>query len=93
MAAIEQACAKICRRLLPHLQQKATAVATWQATVAQVQDGSGIAPASVMLSAYGFYDGTERDKNGHTTKGKTSVAFVLSVWFGSCAPHVSRAIA
>jgi len=30
-----------------------------------------VAPASVMLSAYGFYDGTERDKDGCTTKGET----------------------
>ena len=36
-----------------------------------MQDGSGVAPASVMLSAYGFYDGTERDKDGRTTKGET----------------------
>jgi len=63
--------AKICHRLQPHLQQKDSTWDTWQATVAEVQDGSGVAPASVMLSAYGFYDGTERDKDGRTTKGET----------------------
>ena len=70
MAAIEQACSKICRRLQPHLQQKGTTWETWQATIAEDQDGSGMAPASVMLSAYGFYDGTERDPQGRTTKGE-----------------------
>jgi len=69
VAAIEQACAKICRRLQPHLQQKGSTWETWQATVTEVQEGSGVAPASVMLSAYGFYDGMERDKDGRTTKG------------------------
>lgn len=72
VAATEQACAKICSRLRPHLQQKGTGWATWQATVGQVQDGSALTPASVMLSAYGFYDGTRRDKNGRTGKGKAS---------------------
>lgn len=88
VAAIEQACAKICRRLLPHLQQKATAWATWQATVAQVQDGSGIAPASVMLSAYGFYDGTERDQNGRTTKGARSSKPLKYTSFGAACSEV-----
>lgn len=69
VAAIEQACNKICSRLQPHLQQKSSAWETWQATVAEVQEGSGLSPASVMLSAYGFYDGTERDAQGRTTKG------------------------
>lgn len=69
MAAIEQACSKICSRLKPHLQQKSSTWETWQATVAQVQEGSGLTPASVMLSAYGFYDGTARDPHGRTTKG------------------------
>lgn len=69
VAAIEQACNKICRRLQPHLQQKRSTWETWLATVAQVQEGSGLSPASVMLSAYGFYDGTARDEDGRTTKG------------------------
>lgn len=69
MAAIEQACNKICSRLKPHLQQKGSTWETWQATVAEVQEGSGLTPASVMLSAYGFYDGTARDADGRTTKG------------------------
>lgn len=69
MAAIEQACNKICSRLRPHLQPKGSTWETWQATVAEVQEGSGLTPASVMLSAYGFYDGTARDADGRTTKG------------------------
>ena len=69
VAAVEQACNKICNRLKPHLQEKSSSWATWQATVAEVQEGSGLTPASVMLSAYGFYDGTARDPQGRTTKG------------------------
>ena len=69
MAAVQQACAKLCRRLEPHLTKKDSGFATWQATVKEVQDGSAFGPSSVMLSAYGFYDGTERDVNGQTTKG------------------------
>lgn len=70
VAAVQQACAKLCSRLQPHLKKKESAFATWQATVKEVQDGSALFPSSVMLSAYGYYDGTERDANGQTTKGK-----------------------
>lgn len=34
---------------------------TWKATIASVHADIGYAPASAMLSAYGFYDGTQRD--------------------------------
>ncbi|DBA80138.1 TPA: hypothetical protein ACH3X2_007614 [Trebouxia sp. C0005] len=88
VAAIEQACAKICRRLQPHLQQKGSTWDTWQATVAEVQDGSGVAPASVMLSAYGFYDGTERDKDGRTTKGSKSAKPLKYTSFGAACSEV-----
>ena len=74
VAAIEQACNKICSRLQPHLQQRSSTWETWQATVAEVQEGSGLSPASVMLSAYGFYDGTARDESGRTTKGGCCVS-------------------
>ena len=39
----------------------------------EVQDGSAFAPSSVMLSAYGFYDGTERNVDGQTVKGKLQI--------------------
>ena len=52
------------------MKKKESGFATWQATVKEVQDGSAFAPSSVMLSAYGFYDGTERNADGQTVKGK-----------------------
>lgn len=70
MAAVQQACAKLCRRLEPHLKKKESGFATWQATVKEVQDGCALFPSKVMLSAYGYYDGTQRDENGETTKGE-----------------------
>ena len=77
VAATEQACAKLCRRLEPHLKKKDTGFATWQATIKEVQDGSMFGPSSVLLSAYGFYDGTERDADGRTTKGDSCVLLSL----------------
>ena len=50
------------------MKKKESGFATWQATVKEVQDGSAFAPSSVMLSAYGFYDGTERNADGKTSK-------------------------
>ena len=71
--------------------------------MAEVQEGSGVAPASVMLSAYGFYDGMERDKDGRTTKGGIfrMPCAVSDAWLGArlhdgrfakCSHHVYTAL-
>eukprot|EP00891_Asterochloris_glomerata_P008497 jgi/Astpho2/8497/Aster-05539 len=69
VAAIEAACAKVVESLRPHMQTGPTGWAAWQASIKKVHPNVGLSPASVMLSAYGFYDGTERDKDGHTRSG------------------------
>ena len=69
VAAIEAACAKVVETLRPHMQTGPTGWAAWQASIKEVHPNVGLSPASVMLSAYGFYDGTERDKDGHTRPG------------------------
>lgn len=51
------------------MQTGPTGWAAWQASIKEVHPNVGLSPASVMLSAYGFYDGTERDKDGHTRSG------------------------
>lgn len=51
------------------MQTGPTGWAAWQASIKEVHPNVGLSPASVMLSAYGFYDGTERDKDGHTRPG------------------------
>lgn len=90
VAAIEQACSKICSRLQPHLQQKSSTWETWQATIAEVLDGSSLTPASVMLSAYGFYDGTEGGADGRTTKGELYVMLMSCACNSMYAVHTYR---
>jgi hypothetical protein len=48
-------------------QEGETAEETWRNTIGSVHTDVGYAPASAMLSAYGFYDGKTRaegDRNG-----------------------------
>ncbi len=49
------------------LQESKTAEDTWRDTIGSVHTDVGYAPASAMLSAYGFYDGTTR---GEDTRGE-----------------------
>lgn len=72
--------------------KKDTGFATWQATIKEVQDGSMFNPSSVMLSAYGFYDGTERDADGRTTKGDICALLSLTALVSALGSTGSQAV-
>ena len=60
-AAVQEACAKLRSNLAPVLKSGKDARASWLATIAATQQGQGgYVPSSVMLSAYGWFDGKER---------------------------------
>ena len=60
-AAVQEACAQLRKNLDPVLVADKDARASWKATLAKTQSvAGGYGPSSVMLSAYGFFDGTER---------------------------------
>eukprot|EP00879_Flechtneria_rotunda_P018563 GHRR01019478.1.p1 GENE.GHRR01019478.1~~GHRR01019478.1.p1 ORF type:complete len:318 (+),score=110.67 GHRR01019478.1:1229-2182(+) len=56
--AVMVAAAKLVAQLAPHLRVGGDGWATWQATIAAVHPDLGFQPATVMLSAYGSFDGT-----------------------------------
>lgn len=68
---MEQACKQLVTNLSPAAAEvkEMEAAAFWRAAVAAVAPQVGYAPASVQLSAVGFFDGTAR---GGPEAGSTS---------------------
>ena len=52
----------------------ASAAAAWRSGLAKVHGDPGIFPATVLLSAYGFFDGTQR---GGDRDGRAAVSLPL----------------
>ncbi|EIE21740.1 molybdenum cofactor-binding domain-containing protein [Coccomyxa subellipsoidea C-169] len=73
VAAVTEACRQLVANLEPWRQEGETAEETWCNTVGSVHTDVGYAPASAMLSAYGFYDGKTRGE-GDSNKGSVGPA-------------------
>eukprot|EP00775_Hariotina_reticulata_P011870 gene11870-12014_t len=56
--AVRQAAAELVQQMKPYLKLGDDATATWTATLASIIPDIGFTPASAMLSAYGFYNGS-----------------------------------
>ncbi|BDA47143.1 Xanthine dehydrogenase/oxidase [Coccomyxa sp. Obi] len=75
VAAITEACKQLVANLEPYRQEGETAEDTWRDTIGSVHTDVGYAPASAMLSAYGFYDGKTR---GDDNRGKPARAQIVA---------------
>lgn len=66
-AAVQEACCQLVESLrtaAKKVEDHSSAAAFWRAAVAAVHTQVGFAPASVQLSATGFFDGTARNAKG-----------------------------
>jgi Molybdopterin-binding domain of aldehyde dehydrogenase len=75
-AAVEEACRQLADRIAPLIKQEegVTAESAWKSAIASIHTDPGMAPASIMLSAYGFFDGKAR---GGESKGEDPLVTCL----------------
>ncbi|KAK9835884.1 hypothetical protein WJX74_010187 [Apatococcus lobatus] len=66
-AAVQEACKQLRGSLAAAMAgvSGASAAAAWRSGLAKVHGDPGIFPATVLLSAYGFFDGTQRGRDGN----------------------------